>query len=145
MTENIFKLYWIYDKTGWFLGGGIAVDEKVGKKELKWRQQTRPDAYIVWESGVYTYAEAYEVAREKGEEIQRTQPGIRVAYEATKESRNIVKRTKKVLLKQPDGFEESSYVIYERLKDSSGRYTLGTHDQKVIDEARRPHLLQEGK
>lgn len=123
------KLYWIYDKNGWFLGGNPCPKDKMYHAEahLKWCQEKSPGAYIEWEPGTYTYTESYVVARRKCEEVQRIQPGIRAMFNNAQLNKDLASITE---------IEDVQKVHLARVQDSTERANLGTNDQKKIDKYR---------
>lgn len=114
--DKPFRLYWIYRKDGWFLGGGVCTDIKDGEMELKWRRKKDPDAYLEWEPGSFGYEESYRIARKKAEYIQATQPGYREQYNARKRERKVTKQAKKI-----GAQDEIVSVAFARIKDGMER------------------------
>lgn len=138
MTKDIIKyqekvkplrLYWIYTEEGYFLGGGPCPvgKEKLANKHLKWCRENHHGAYLEWEPGYYTYKESYVVSRNKAEQVQRDQPGIREcwnSFEMSAAISNVIDLT------------EVPLVRVARKADEKERILLGTNDQKVIDQYR---------
>jgi hypothetical protein len=138
IPQKLFKLYWIYRKDGWFLGGGVCTDMKDGERELKWRKNKDPDAYIEWEPGLFGYEESYQIARKKAEHIQATQPGYREQYNARKRERKVTKQAKRI-----GAQNEIISVAFARIKDGMER--LGLPTVKPTDELPDKMKIEQGE
>lgn len=137
-TVKPLKMYWIYDEDDYFLGGNPCPvgKEYYADQHLKWLSKKHYGKLrIEWEEGTFTYQESYIVARQKAEQIQRDQPGIRENWTSVKLSLDIAKLA---------DFTEVARVRTVRKIDAEEREMLGTHDQKQIDEYRSRHKQIEG-